>query len=267
MNLDKLSANRRKRGEVNSTDLSNFAMLSEPELLSLLNSKIAVERTSAATHLRKYKNSNVVGKLCHQLTIEQKLYTKIAICDSLVECKNLSIKPLINLLGKIGNNQETAIPGTGFYKISYPLPRDIAARTLCRLGFNAIEPLENFITSTNNINALTQAIDAYGHIVFSNKIKLSSKPLQKLYKNHPKNNFLKFKIARCLSGIHDEWANLFLFEVLESNHEGLQLEALRSLMLLNVEVPGNIQNKFSIEMQKLESFIKAKCIQIPRNKP
>ncbi len=258
--MNKLSANRRKRGEVNQTDISNFDIITEPDLLLYLQSETAVERTSAAIHLRKYRNSNVVEKLSSQLKVEKKLYTKIALCDSLVECGELSIEPLIGLLGKIGKNQETTIPETGFYKISYPLPRDIAARTLCRLGFNAIVPLENFTTSTQNMNALTQAIDAYGHIVFSNKIKRSSKPFQELYRKHPKNDLLKFKIARCLSGIHDEWASLFLFEILKTEYEGLQLEALRSLMLLNVEIPSNIQNKFSHEMQKLESFMRAKRI-------
>jgi len=164
-------------------------------------------------------------------------------------------------------NQETAVPETGFYKISYPLPRDIAARTLCRLGFKAMTALENFIISTTDMNALVQAIDAYGHIIFSNTIKLSSAPLQALYKQHPNNDLLKFKITRCLSGIHDEWATSFLFKVLENNHEGLQLEALRSLMLSNVEIPGNTQDNFSREMQELESFLRTRCHRAPHNKP
>ncbi len=131
--MDNLAAKRRERGEVNETDISDFASFDESELLFFLNSEKTVERSCAAIHLKKYQNPTVVDKLCHQLAIEKKLYTKIALCETLVECAGLSIEPLIGLLGQIGKNQETKIPETGFYKVSYPLPRDIAARTICRL--------------------------------------------------------------------------------------------------------------------------------------
>ena len=258
VNMDNLAAKRRERGEVNETDISDFAALDEPELLSFLHSEKPVERSCAAIHLRKYKNPTVVDQLCHQLAIEKKLYTKVELCETLVECAELSIEPLIGLLGRIGKNQETKIPETGFYKVSYPLPRDIAARTICRLGIMAILPLERFIKSSKDINALAQAIDAYGHIVYSNKKMCSSSPLKELYERHPKNDFLKYKIARCLSGIHDEWAKSFLLETIQTGCKGLRLEALRSLILLKIEKPGSIQNGFSAEMQKLESFLKKK---------
>ena len=170
----------------------------------------------------------------------------------------MSIEPLIGLLGRIGKNQETKIPETGFYKVSYPLPRDIAARTICRLGIEAILPLENFIKLSKDNNALAQAIDAYGHIIYSNKIKCSSSILQELYEKQPKNNFLKYKITRCLSGIQDEWSRSFLFEIMQTGCNGLRLEALRSLLLLKIEIPESIQNTFSSEMKKLESFLKQK---------
>ena len=258
--MDNLAAKRRERGEVNETDISDFASFDESELLSFLQSEKPVERSCAAVHLRKYKNTTVVEKLCHQLAIEKKLYTKIALCETLAKCAELSIEPLIGLFGKIGKNQETKIPETGFYKVSYPLPRDIAARTICRLGTVAILPLENFIKSSKDINALAQAIDAYGHIVYSNKIECSSSPLRELYERHPKNDFLKYIITRCLSGIHDEWAKSFLLESIQTGCKGLRLEALRSLLLLKIEIPGSIQNGFSVEMRKLEFFLKKKLI-------
>jgi hypothetical protein len=65
-----------------------------------------------------------------------------------------------------------------------------------------------------------------------------------------------------LSGIHDEWAKSFLFEIIQTGCEGLRLEALRSLLLLKMEIPSNIQNGFSVEMQKLESFLKKKLTKI-----
>ena len=169
--MDTLAAKRRERGEVNEMDISDFASFDESELLSFLHSEKPVERSCAAIHLRKSKNPTVVDQLCHQLAIEKKLYTRIALCETLAECAELSIEPLIGLLGRIGENQEIKIPETGFYKVSYPLPRDIAARTICRLGIAAILPLENFIKSSKDMNALAQAIDAYGHSLFKqNKV-------------------------------------------------------------------------------------------------
>ncbi len=258
MSMNSSAIKRRERGEVTEADITHFASFDEPELLFLLHSKIPVERSCAAIHLRKYQSPNVVAMLCHQLAIEKKLYTRIALCETLAKCAELSIGPLIGLLGQIGKNQETKIPETGFYKVSYPLPRDIAARTICRLGNIAILPIETFIKSSKDMNALAQAIDAYGHIVYSNKIKCSSSPLQELYERHPKNDFLKYKITRCVSGFHDEWAKSFLLEIIQTGCKGLRLEALRSLLLLKIEIPGNIQNSFSAEMQKLEFFLKKK---------
>ena len=256
--MNSLAIKRRERGEVNEADIAHFTSFDEPKLLFLLNSKLPVERSCAAIHLQKYQSPIVVGRLCHQLAIEKKLYTKIALCETLTKCADLSIVPLIGLLGQIGKNQETKIPETGFYKVSYPLPRDVAARTICRLGIGAILSLENFIKSSKDMKALTQAIDAYGHIIYSNKIKRSSLALQELYEKHPKNDFLKYKITRCLSGINDEWAKSFLFEIVQTGCQGIRLEALRSLLLLKMKIPSYVQNNFSVEMQKVASFLKKK---------
>ncbi len=256
--MDRLAISRRERGEVNQTDIASFVSLKESKLLSLLNSKISTERTIAAILLRNHKNATVVYQLCKTLTVEKKLYTKIALCESLVECAELSIEPLINLLGRIGNNLETKIPKKGFYKTSFPLPSDIAARTLCRLGTRAIKPLENFIKSAEEIFKLAQAIDAYGHINFSNKLGCSSKILKALVVKNSENDFLKFKITRCLSGIYDSWSRTFLLDTLQSGCHGLRLEALRSLLLLKVEVPIEMQSDFTTEMHKLKSFFNKK---------
>jgi hypothetical protein len=254
--MDHAAIKRRKRGEASKDDLARFSLFSEPKLLSLLRSEKPVERTCAAIHLHRSPNPNAIDELCEQLSIEKQLYPKLAMCEVLAECAELSIKPLIALLGKIGNNHETKIPETGFYKVSYPLPRDISARTICRFGSVAILPLEKFIETSKNNKAISQAIDAYGHILYTNKIERSSAILQNLNKKYPENDFLKYKIAQCLSGFHDEWAKDFLLETLHKGCNGLRLGALRSLTLLKIEPPKNIKEKFTAEMQKLELFIK-----------
>ncbi|MGP8320457.1 MAG: hypothetical protein ACT6FD_06690 [Methanosarcinaceae archaeon] len=88
---------RRKRGEANEDDLARFSSFSEADLLSLLRSEKPVERTCAAIHLQKFQNSFVVSGLCKQLSDEKKLYSKLAVCETLAKCSELSIKPLIEL--------------------------------------------------------------------------------------------------------------------------------------------------------------------------
>ncbi|MCD4780643.1 MAG: hypothetical protein K8S27_08880 [Candidatus Omnitrophica bacterium] len=246
---------RRKRGEANKDDLAFFSSFSEHELLSFLRSEEPVERTCAAIYLQKFQNITVIDAVCDQLSVEKKLYTKLALCETLTGCAELSLNPLIALLGKIGNNHETKIPGTGFYKVSYPLPLDIAARTICRLGHVGILPLEHFIEFSKKEKAIAQAIDAYGHILYSNKIERPSSTLQKLSEKYSENNFLRYKITRCLSGFHGEWAKEFLLETLRKGCGGLKLEALRSLTLLKIALPKDMKNSFSDEMRQLELFI------------
>jgi hypothetical protein len=258
MNLT--AKNRRSRGEVNQKDIESVSLLNKSQLLSLLHSQLPTERTCAATLLKKHNHPDVVDILCKQLLIEKKLYTRIAICETLADFKESSIASLIKLLGKIGNNHETEIPLTGYYKISYPLPRDIAARTLIRTGNIALVPLENFIQTSKDMKALEQALDAYGHIIYSKKIIHPSTILKEMNKKHPQNDFLKYKIARCLSGFNDKWSISFLFKLIEYNLEGLRCEALRSLLLQKIPLPSKIKDTMTTEMRKLESFINKKLI-------
>jgi len=190
------------------------------------------------------------------LHVEKKLYTKIALSETLATYGELVVEPLINLLGKIGKNQESKIPETGFYKTSFPLPRDLAARILCRLGDGVLTSLEYFMDVTKDEQALLEAIDAYGHIVYTDKIDRSSHVLRALIEKHPADNlFLRYKITRCLSGFHDKWAQSFLLETIQLNHDGLRVEALRSLLLSGIEIPESIQETYSPEMQNLAIFL------------
>jgi len=219
--------NRRSRGEADPMDLWNTRTCLETELVDLLQSDDPVKRTCAAIHLRKFCNDNVVSRLCDKLKTETKLYTKIALCESLVRFSERSIDSLILLLGHIGNNQESVIPTSGFYKTSYPLPRDLAARTLCRIGKDVLRPLERYLLESDNVKSVCQGLDAYGHIIYTNKIKKTSSVLQGLCEKYPDNKLVYYKIIRCLSGICDDWAQVFLIRMLESGNDGLRLEALR----------------------------------------
>jgi len=82
MDMNSYDIKRRERGEVNEADIAHFAPFDKLELLRLLHSKIPIERTCAAIHLWKYQSPAVVDKLCRALSVEKKLYTRIALCET-----------------------------------------------------------------------------------------------------------------------------------------------------------------------------------------
>lgn len=251
-----LADKRRVRGEVTQTDIAQYSAVKEDELLGILQNTDPVGRSCAAIHLQKHSSSNVARQLCLRLAVEKSLYTKIEICNTLAAMGNFSVPLLIDLLGKIGKNQEKELQKTGFYKKSYPLPRDIAARTLCQCGLIALEALEQFVQSSDDIPALTEALDAYGHIVHTEKTASSTSALQMLYARHSDNELLTYKVARCLSAVKSDWATSFLFDLLLSDNIALRLQSLRSLLLCQIEIPPPLKTDFTAEMKKLETALK-----------
>lgn len=163
----------------------------------LLNSPTATERTMAARIIAQSKG-NFVALLIKALRNEKKLYTKIEICNALVAQSPDSIKPLIAELGKIGNNQHQTIPEKGFHKDSYPLPRDIAARTLSRIGTPALPELQDTLNSVDP-GQLSEGIDAIGHICFHAHQPNIFEPLKSCFVRNSTNDLIKWKIIRAVS--------------------------------------------------------------------
>ena len=247
-----LAKKRRLRGEVTKDDIIPFLLLSIDKLLFQISSNSPTNRTCAATALGNHREPEVVTALCNQLEIEEKLYCRIAICESLVKLNPLSIQPLLELLGKIGKNQETKIPKKGFNKISYPLPRDIAARALCRMGSNILPELFEFMEQIDQPLVLEQTIDVIGHIVYTEKLDISSKELIEIADKYRKFEMVLFKITRCFSGFKDDSAKQFLHNQLRSKEIGFQLEAARSLFLSENDLHVNFPLPIDVE-----TFIKA----------
>jgi hypothetical protein len=208
-------------------------------LLGRLRSPAPTIRTCAAIVLGNHKESKVVAALCRQLKIEKKLYCRIAISDSLANMGSLSVQPLLALLGKIGHNQERDVPQKGFNKTSYPLPRDIAARTLCRMGDSILPELFGFLENHRHPFELEQAIDVIGHILYTGKFYIDSKPLIRVAEQYSDFPMIQFKITRCFSGFTDNQAKQFLYDRLKSSNIGFQLEAARSLVLAGHYLPVN----------------------------
>jgi len=233
---------RRERGEASECDLYKYGDLNEDLLFPLLNSSDPVQRTCAAKLLGNYKSDKTTAALCDRLLIEDKLYCRLAIADSLIILKEKSLPLLLDLLGRIGNNQEKTLPTKGFLKKSYPLPRDMAARILSRFGKGILERIFKYMESTESLTALEQALDVIGHISFRNGIKAPYDTLIQIYEKH-RTDMVRLKIIRCLSCGSDDKGRKFLEEALESGITGFELEASRSLTLSGVKIPETVMKK------------------------
>ena len=186
------------RGYFSSKIESEFEKKSFDELIELLNSKSAVERTVSTRLIAKTKNPESIYFLCLALEKEDKLYTKIEICNSLVSYGKSAIPELVKLLGKIGNNQHRHIPKAEFKKDNYPLPRDIIARTIIRIGKDALPILTENLKSDNTL-IISEIIDAIGYICFYNKHEETMLSLINCYENNSENELIKWKIIRAMS--------------------------------------------------------------------
>ena len=186
------------RGYFSSKIESEFEKKSFDELIELLNSKSAVERTVSTRLIAKTKNPESIYFLCLALEKEDKLYTKIEICNSLVSYGKSTIPELVKLLGKIGNNQHRHIPKAEFKKDNYPLPRDIIARTIIRIGKDALPILTENLKSKDTLK-ISETIDAIGYICFYDGQEEIILNLINCYEDNLENELIKWKIIRAMS--------------------------------------------------------------------
>ena len=224
------------RGYIEKEIENKYINLSIDAQIKLLQNKIPTNRTIGARLLNKNNLSikinynKIIELLIEQLKIEKKLYPKIEISNSLISFGKLSVKPLINILGKIGNNQHKKVPEKKFLKNNYPLPRDIASRTLSRMGSNALSELVEAI-KTIDTEQLSEAIEAIGFICFYDYQPNIFEKLVKCYHQNATNNLIKWKIIRAMSGLFE--SKLFLQEQKNTTqNKRIISEIDRSLLLI-----------------------------------
>ncbi|HEY1407010.1 MAG TPA: hypothetical protein VF857_10410, partial [Spirochaetota bacterium] len=160
-----------------------------------------VKRTIAATLLSRCNTRHTIESLCSALVIETKLYPKLALCDSLASFGKTAVDHLIPLLGKIGENQHLTPSASVFGKKSYPLPRDIAARILIRIGSDAIPALSRLMLQGEQA-AVREGIDALGFICFYAPNENMLIDLIKCYNRFQKDDVIRWKIAIALRSFH-----------------------------------------------------------------
>jgi hypothetical protein len=221
------SKNKISRGFVDkNVDLSNYGF-DKGQIINMLSDKYPVNRTIGVRIVGQILDDEYIPELCSALEIEKKLYPKIEICETLIKFGEKSVPYLINLLGEIGNNQHKTVPSGEFKKKSYPLPRDIAARTISKIGIVALDYLLQ-ILEKEEPKKISEALDAIGYICFYNNNSIPYNQFKKLYLENKYNDLLKWKVIRTLEAFSD--SEVFLKELLNSEKdERLKNEIQRSI--------------------------------------
>lgn len=227
-----------KRGLVEENDKIKYLTMPIDELFKYMNSDKATERTSAIYALsRIYKcdEEKIISELLKRLSIEKALYTKIEICNALEKGNEKTAEMMVCYLGKIGNNQHKILPLKVSEKKSYPLPRDIIARTLAKMNTNILLTLMK-ILETEEKDKISEALDAIGFMIFYNKDLATLDNLNviinvlKKYKNC---EMIVWKVTLCLSAFPISKSIEILEEIEESQYSQVIVnEAKRSLNLI-----------------------------------
>lgn len=228
----------RSRGKITSEDLQQYSNHTKIELLEMLKSKEAYKRTIAVKILsEKYDlTDDLIHLFLHTLKQEKKLYTKIELCDALSKGDVQSAKIMVEYLGKIGNNQHTELPTNDFNKKSYPLPRDIIARTLAHMKEDILPVLMD-VLKTNNIPAIREVIDAIGFICFYNKIHFNTQIVDELIlclNENYNDDIIRWKLVRAFESFNDINLIHILMETKQNDSQSvIRNEAKRSLEIIN----------------------------------
>ncbi len=108
----------KNRGYATIEDINGYTNLNESELLELLKSKELHKRTIAINLLsnKSQLDNNIINLFCNMLLHENKLYTKIELCNALSKASVESAKIMVNYLGIIGKNQYKELPEKRFNK-------------------------------------------------------------------------------------------------------------------------------------------------------
>jgi len=183
------------RGYISEEELRNYDSIQENEFIYLLKSSSPRDRTIGVKIAGSKQNINLLPILCTMLENEKALYTKIALSETIELYGIISLKYLIPLLGKIGNNRHKKAALADLNKKSYPLPRDAAARIIIRIGEPALPFLDKVLLSGTE-SQISEAIDAIGHITFYSNNYYCKKSLLALYRNNSNNELITWKCIK-----------------------------------------------------------------------
>lgn len=210
----------KNRGYAEETDLDD--KISNEDAVTMLDSSAPSERTLAVRIIGRRKMSGYIDRLCGLLEKEKALYTKIELQKTLAEFGAAAVPCLVVLLGSIGSNQHTAPNNEDSGKTSYPLCRDIAARTLCMIGVEALPALKEVLQSGTRKQKL-EALDAVGHISYNSGNVDCQDAVISMLAADDCDSLMKWKIIRALQGFSSERSENLLKEILADETDAVMI--------------------------------------------
>lgn len=225
----------RKRGFVIQEDILLLSNKPQEELFNLLYSDRAYIRTASVYKLAEICLNKLyfTDELLKVLSKEKCLYTKLAICEALEKGNMDTAKQMIQYLGKIGRNQHKQLPEKISKKKSFPLPRDIIARSLGKMSL-IVFPVLLDVLQNNNITEVSEVLDAIGFMVFYNHALANLENAQRIYdviQKYQDNELIVWKAILCLSAFPLEESKTVLMQYCGQDNL-LGEEAERSLNLI-----------------------------------
>ncbi|MGL4338471.1 MAG: HEAT repeat domain-containing protein [Turicibacter sp.] len=227
-----------KRGYFTSEDLIVFQQYFHDDLIFFVSSTIAMERCMAIYllgHQIQTDDLDFVQLLLKRLAVENCLYPKIEICKVLEKGGLKTATLMINELGCIGKNQHKIVPATISKKSSYPLPRDIIARTLAHMDISILPVLLEVLKSADEVK-ISEVIDAIGFLLFYHPASVQDDCFVAIVNtchHYKDNDLIVWKCAQCLAAFKTDDSISVLTALRHStNHMTIKKEAIRSLDLI-----------------------------------
>lgn len=228
----------RKRGMAEQFDIDELMNLSYEELIYGINAKLPAKRTAAIRVLyMKFgcSDEKLIQALLERLCVEKSLYTKLEICSVLEKGKVIAAKLMVEYLGRIGNNQYRKLPNRVSKKVSYPLPRDIIARSLARMDKSIFGVLMEVLSSEEKYK-IYEVLDAIGFMIFYNRELASLKVFESIrgiLKAYCDDYIIVWKSVMCFSAFSYK-ESLDTLEEIKRTHanEIINAEAERSIKLI-----------------------------------
>lgn len=157
---------------------------------------------------------------------ETALYTRLAMTEKLEGGDSSTALRMIDFLGKIGKNQHR-VPIAPSKKKSFPLPRDLMARSLGRMNPELFPIL---LASAEELPPLklSELIDAIGYMAFYHPALATAQNYQRLLRiknSYGNNPLIQWKCLICFSAFPQS-KDLLVQE------DQFSMEAQRSLSLL-----------------------------------
>lgn len=222
----------KERGKIDKEELYQLTSLSKEELIQHMQMTPSIRSACIRLLSSQFHNDDDYTQiLLNQLIKETSLYTKIEIQDQLSLYGDVAL--MCQYLGKIGNNQYRKLPQRVSLKKSYPLPRDIIARSIAHMNISYFSDFVDIIPHLST-KQLQEAIDALGFLCFyHNELATSNieEMIYQLINQYHDNDLIVWKLITCLSAFPNSFS--FLTRLKETQkHPTILMEVERSIKLI-----------------------------------